>query len=89
VVKFLSGLDIFLDNQVRVQVLSGDTVPSLFTTMSRVCRISMRGDSCSGGENSAMVAGGRDRGRGRDRGHDSGEDVDAKIRVYVIVLIVV
>ena len=88
-VKFLSGLDIFLDNQVREQVLSGDTVPSFFTTMSRVRRISMRGDSCSDGKNSAMVAGGRERGGGRDRGHDSGEDVDAKIRVYVIVLIVV
>ena len=67
----------------------------LSTTLSRVRRVSMAGDSgfgvSSGVENSAMVAGGRGRGGGCGRGLDQiqGEDVDVKIRVNIIVLTVI
>jgi len=75
--KFLSGLNTSLCNQVRGQILAGDTIPSFSTTLSRVRCVSMRGDSSSGVsfsvEKSAMVVGGRGRGGGRGcgRGHDS------------------
>ena len=76
--EFFSRLDTSLDNQIREQILGDDTVPSLYTTLSRVHNVSMKSDSSFGVsssfENCAMVARGRVRGggRGRGRGCDSG-----------------
>ena len=47
VVKFLSRQNTSLGNQVRGQILGGDTVPSLFTTLSRVHRVFIEGNSSS------------------------------------------
>ena len=57
--KLFPGLDISLGNEIRGQILGGDTVPSLSTILSRVCCVFMGDDSSSGVssniENFAMV----------------------------------
>jgi len=90
VAKFLPVLDTSLGNQIRKQMLGGNTVPSLSTTLSRVRRVFMRGDSFSGSlgiQNSAMVA--EDVAEVEDVDTIVAaiqvEDVDMKIRVNIIV----
>ena len=56
--KFLSELDISLDNQVCGQIFGGGTVSPLTITLLRVCRVPMRGDSSVaplGVENSVLL----------------------------------
>jgi len=95
VAEFLSGRDTYLSNKVQGHILGGDTVPYLFATLSRVCRVSIGGDYSSGVssgvDNSAMLAIGYSRGGGYRRVMVmiQEEDVDAKRRVNVSMFIVV
>jgi len=65
------------------------------TTLSRVRRVSIKGDYSSsissGIENFSMVARGNGKGEGRGRGHDRdpGEGRDAEISEHIIMLTVV
>jgi len=62
---FISWMDTSLDNQI----LGGDIVPCLSTTLSQVHRVSMGGDSFSGVENT-MIVRGDGKGGGCGHGHE-------------------
>jgi len=74
VAMFISELEISLGNQVQEYILGGDTVPSLYHSISSSSYF--YGSIFSSGENSTMIVRGRGRGEGHGRvyGRNSGRE---------------